>query len=92
MITTLRHWFTVMVNKDRGITEAKSEHLSARVKNRATEGLDLLEIVTERYRTLREALAESEKRRKRCLVDARETVLQWLFGVATGLDLKGLKG
>jgi hypothetical protein len=56
------------------------------------EGLELLEIVSGRYRTLREALVGPDKQSKRGLVDAGGTVLQWLFGVATGRDLEGLNG
>jgi hypothetical protein len=56
------------------------------------EGLELLEVVSGRYRTLREALVGPEKRRKRGLVDAGGTVLQWIFGVATGRDLEGMNG
>ncbi len=55
-ITALRQWFTVMANEDKGLTEAKSEHLRTRSKDRAMKGLELLEVVNERYRTLREAL------------------------------------
>jgi hypothetical protein len=91
-ITELRHWFTVMAKEDKGVTEANSEHLRTRVKDRAMEGLELLEIVSGRYRTLREALVGPDKQSKRGLVDAGGTVLQWLFGVATGRDLEGLNG
>ncbi len=91
-ITALRHWFSVMANEGKGVTEVKSEHLRTRVKDRAMEGLELLKVVNGRSRTLREALVGPKKRSKRGLVDAGGTVLQWLFGVATGRDLEGLNG
>ncbi len=91
-ITALRHWFSVMANEGKGVTDVKSEHLCTRVKDRAMEGLELLKVVNGRYQTLREALVGPEKRSKRGLVDAGGTALQWLFGVATGRDLEGLNG
>ena len=89
-ITALRHWFTRMARDDKGVEEATGERLRTMAKERATEDLEILEVVSGRFRTLREALAGPNKRNKRGLVDAGGTALQWLFGVATGRDLEGL--
>jgi hypothetical protein len=49
-----------------------------------------LEVIDGRYQVLRGALIGTTDRRKRGLVDAGGTTLQWLFGVATERDLEGV--
>ena len=82
-----------MAKDDKSLAEAKGgERLHTMTKERAKEGLELLEVVSGRYRTLREELVGPNKRSKRGLVDAGGTALQWLFRMATGRDLEGLNG
>jgi hypothetical protein len=58
--------------------------------DRAKEGQEQLDILRERYRTLREAVGEPKQRSKRGLMDVGGSTLQWLFGVATNRDLETL--
>ena len=76
---------------DPGRAEAKEgERLRTQLRDRAREGLDCLEVIDGRYQVLRGALIGTTDRRKRGLIDAGGTTLQWLFGVATERDLKGM--
>jgi hypothetical protein len=79
------------VEQDLRGDEAKlGERLRIPLHDRAKDGQDRLDILGERYRTLREAVGKPEQRSKRGLMDVGGSTLQWLFGVATDRDLESL--
>ena len=87
----LHKWFGDMMKQDLRGDEAKlGERLRIQLHDRAKEGQEQLDILRERYRTLREAVGEPEQRSKRGLMDVGGSTLQWLFGVATDRDLETL--
>jgi len=87
----LQKWYGDMLKKDLRGDEAKlGERLRMHLHDRAKDGQDRLDIMRERYRTLREAVGRPEGRSKRGLVDVGGSTLQWLFGVATDRDLESL--
>jgi hypothetical protein len=87
----LHKWFGDMMKQDLRGDEAKlGERLRIQLHDRAKEGQEQLDILRERYRTLREAVGEPKQRSKRGLMDVGGSTLQWLFGVATDRDLETL--
>ncbi|KAK4007050.1 hypothetical protein OUZ56_012205 [Daphnia magna] len=93
-LNKLHLWFTDSAKKKESQAEKTkwSARLRAQMVERATDGLDLLGLVCERYDTLREAVAGGPRRAKRGIIDVGGTALHWLFGVATSQDLEGLNG
>jgi hypothetical protein len=90
-LAAVRQWYVGQMRDDPRRAEAKEgERLRTQLRDRAREGLDCLEVIEGRYQVLRRALIGTTDRRKRGLVDAGGTTLQWLFGVATERDLEGV--
>jgi hypothetical protein len=72
----LHKWFGEMMKHDLRGDEAKlGERLRIQLHDRAKEGQERLDILRERYRTLREAVGEPEQRSKRGLMDVGGSTL-----------------
>ncbi|KZS06405.1 Uncharacterized protein APZ42_030154, partial [Daphnia magna] len=93
-LNKLHLWYTDSAKKKESQAEETkwSAWLRAQMVKRATNGLELLGLVRDRYDTLREAVAGGPRRAKRGIIDVGGTALHWLFGVAKSQDLEGLNG
>ena len=90
-LAAVRQWYLGQMRDDPRRAEAKEgERLRTQLRDRAREGLGCLEVIDDRYQVLRGALVGTTDRKKRGLVNAGGTTLQWLFGVATERDLEGV--
>ncbi|KZR97966.1 Uncharacterized protein APZ42_006878 [Daphnia magna] len=81
-LNKLHLWFTDSAKKKESQAEETkwSARLRAQMVERVTDGLELLELVRERYDTLREAVAGGPRRAKRGIIDVGGTAMHRLLG------------